>query len=340
MVKCAKCSKAVGKKMPGAQCSKCNKWLHASCASLTNEQLSTLSATESLDWKCKPCLAGGKPKRISVILPDLEDDESDADHLTGPTQDKVTLYEIRNEVREMRQTVRDIIREELQSTLKFYSEKIDEYEEKIQVYESKVKLMENQVKNVNNIFKNLQLKNEVLEQKIHKIEQAHICNEIEICGIAEDKDEDIKEITIKVGQALEQKTEDVVKAFRVRKPGRPGAAQTARIDKDAPIRVALKDGRRHAWIEAAKKFNITAGNMSMRGTTGDNCRIYVREALTPATAYLLWKAKCELRDKAICKYVWSRDGTIMARVREGSKKVHYIRAESDIEALKTKLSAT
>lgn len=338
-VKCAKCRETVGKKTPGLQCSRCSKWLHSNgtCTSLTTEQLSALSATDSVDWKCKMCsAAGGKPKRLSVILPDPDDEVSETETVE---QEKV-LYEIHNEVRGMRTTVREIIREELQKSLKFYSDKIDDYEIKLQDYESRVKLMENQLKHVTNSYKNLELKNEVLEQKMSKIEQEKIRNVVEICGLKEEKEEDTKGIVNLIGTKLQQNSENILNAYRKKRAARPGTAQATRISKDSPITVILKDGCSSTWIDAAKNSNVTPADLGLRGTTGDQSRIYVRAALTPVTAYLLWKAKTELRDKSFAKYVWSKDGVVMARKDEESKRIYYVRSESDIESLKTKLSDT
>ncbi|KAJ0169477.1 hypothetical protein K1T71_015064 [Dendrolimus kikuchii] len=75
MVKCDKCGKIITKKLPGLQCSKCSKWLHGSCVALSIEQLNALSSTDSVDWKCKSCTGGSKPKRVSCIIPDNDDDE-------------------------------------------------------------------------------------------------------------------------------------------------------------------------------------------------------------------------------------------------------------------------
>ncbi|KAG7303733.1 hypothetical protein JYU34_012299 [Plutella xylostella] len=333
MVKCAKCSKLVGKKSPGVQCSKCNKWLHGTCASLSTEQLSALSLTDSIDWKCRGCssAAGGKPKRISVILPDLEDEDSEVEGTNQGTQERL-LHEIKKEVREMRQTVREIIRDELQSTLKFYSDKIDDFEDKMKDYDCRVKLMENQCKNANNKIANLELKNEVLQQKINKMEQAQFCNDIEICGVTEDE-KDVKKLASLVSKIIQQKEEDIVKVYRKKKPIKPGVAQGARAMADAPIVVTLREGRRDSWLAAARSTSISAGDL---GVSGDS-KVFVRAALSPTTAYLLWRGKTDLKEKSLCKYVWCKDGLVMVRKNDGDKKVYYVRSANDIETIKKEL---
>jgi hypothetical protein len=128
--------------------------------SLSTEQLCDLLATDSVDWKCHSCapVHGGKKKRISVILPNHEDEDSETE---GSTQDKPdkALLEMRQEIRQLRQTAKEIIRDELQSTLGFYSDNIDEYENKLKDHEMRFKILENHYKDIINTCKNLFLKN-------------------------------------------------------------------------------------------------------------------------------------------------------------------------------------
>lgn len=116
-----------------------------------------------------------------TLLPDPEEEESDVESVGAKTQENL-LYDIRQELREMRNTVREIIREELQRVLggylQFYSNKIDDYETKMHEYENRIKLMDNQLKNCYNVSKNLQY--DVLKQRLNKWEQAQICNNISV----------------------------------------------------------------------------------------------------------------------------------------------------------------
>ncbi|XP_061729298.1 uncharacterized protein LOC133534221 [Cydia pomonella] len=337
MVKCCNCSRVVNIKAPGAQCNKCSKWWHASCASLSTEQLSALSVTDSIDWKCPKCvpIKGAAKKRISVILPDREDEESEAETTTNNEADKV-LMEMRQEIRQLRQAVKDIIQEELKRTLNFYSDKIDEFESRMKDYETKFKLMENQCKDVANTCKNLVLKNELLEQKLHKSEQAQVYNDIEICGVAEKENEDVKKVATSLCQLLNQDPNDIIRTYRKKKPTRPGSAQAERAKMDSPITVTLREGRRDHWYDAAKSARITAQDIGGE----EDRKVYLRESLTPTTSYLLWKAKTNLRDKSLCQYVWYKHGQVMVRKKDGDKKIYYIRNEKDIERVGKDLQKT
>lgn len=161
MVKCNKCSKLINKKNPGIQCNKCSKSLHCVCASISTEQLNALYTTDCVDWKCRSCAGSTPQKRISCIMPDSEDEENTTTEIPSSTQNKITqqiLSDIRREVRE-------IIRNELQTTLQFLSDKVDDYEQKIKEYENSNKRIEHHCKDLQNKCKNLDLKNEVLNKK-------------------------------------------------------------------------------------------------------------------------------------------------------------------------------
>lgn len=235
MAKCSKCSKLVSKKTPGLQCGKCSKWSHAACASLSNEQLPTLSATDAVDWKCKSCASQSKTKRLSAILPEPEDDDNtdtDSVLVNQECEKKTILSEIRNEIRK-------VIREELQNSLKFYAEKIDDFQESIDNYEHKIKNIENQNQDLKNKFTNIQLKYEVLEQKLNSLEQIMIENKIEICGINKSQNENIENICKKISVKLGQSENDIIKIYR--KESKAPAAQN-RIS--TTLVVSLKEAGR------------------------------------------------------------------------------------------------
>lgn len=325
MPKCIKCAKLLTKKSPGLQCSKCSKWLHASCASISADQLSVLNATDSVDWKCKTCVGGGKTKRLSCILPDIDgeeysDSESATNH-TGVDTDNMMQHILSD----LRREVRQVIKEELQRTLEFYSEKIDEYEKKIQKYEKSVKEFENRCTDVQNNLKNSCIKYEILETKIMQMEQAQLSNHLEICGVNQSESEDLAKIAEKVAVAISQNPKDVVKAYRKKR----NPSKVPRQGDQSPITLILREGNRDQWLEAAKTTSISATSIGQV----EAGKVYLREALTPSMAFLLWKTKDEL--KGMFNYIWCKHGNILVRKSEKEKKIITIRTISDIEKVKS-----
>lgn len=332
MVKCAKCSKLVTKKSPGIQCSKCNKWLHNGCAQLTLEQVNTLYQMESADWKCGSCMntKGAKPKRLSFVLPDLEDEETpdlenQADLLSMPGV-KELLKEM---VGRMQEEVSNIITNELQKSLQFYSDKIDEFEGKIKKHESQFKTIENRYIDLKNVCKNLQLRYESLEQKYHNLQQDNLASYIELCGVEAVENENIDDIVKTVSAELKQNSYDIITAYQ-----KPPPKRTSQNKPMPVIVISLKQGCKDKWLQANKDITILPNKNEI---VSGRPKIYLREALSPSVAYLLYKTKEELKKTGICKYVWFKEGTILVRKQE-KDKIYKIKVESDItkiaEALK------
>lgn len=322
MVKCAICSKVINKKSPGLRCVKCSKWIHGPCANLTPDQLSTLFDTDSAEWKCINCTGTAKPKRLSFIMPDPEEEvDTDAEQqiqqpASGSTTNKM-MCDIRREVREV---VRLDLQSELQSVLQFYSDKIDEYEIKIKDYEA-------QCTDLKNTCKNLTIRNDALEQKVQNIEQSLLKNYLEIDGVKENEGEEVSTIVDKICDKIKQKKQEILKVYR-KKPKNSKNGN----GKPSPIVVSLCDGRRDAWIAAAKEARLTSADLGME----NDSKIYIRESLTSYTSTLLWQAKKSLKETIICKYVWCKDGIVKARKTDKSK-VYNIRSINDIERMVSEL---
>lgn len=293
MVKCAKCTKIVNKKNPGILCVKCNKWFHGTCAAITIEQLTALHQTEAAEWKCRSCAIGsgnGKPKRLSYIMPDPPEHEDENEDESEST-DIFAQPSVIKFMDAMRREVRTIITDELQQSLKYFSDKIDDFELKINTYETKLKTIENKCMDTKNQHKNLLLHCEVLEQKYNTLLQEKWSNYLEICGIEEEGE--VETIAKSIGTELKQNANDVITAYR--KPTNKRAGQEEGATKHATppvIVVSLKDGCREKWMTAAKsKLRSDAGFAFGNG----NQKVYMRESLSPTTAYLLFKTKTELK---------------------------------------------
>lgn len=328
MVKCSKCSKMVTKKNPGLQCSKCSKWLHGDCTSVSKDQLTALYSMESVDWKCRSCTGGAKPKRLSCIPPDHED-EDNTDTETLPNIDaKQILIDIRREVREVIRHEIASSFQEITTTLQYYSDKIDDFEVKLKQHEDKLKTVENQCADVKNLYKNFVLRHDVLEQKVNTMEQSLLANYLEICGLQVGEEDDVKKIAFTVCTSINQNPQDIKNAY-IKTHNRTNTSS----NKSQPaIVVSLQDGCRNKWLEAAKKITITTKELGRK----EDSKIYLRESLSPATAFLLWKTKTELKGSELCKYVWCKNGVVLVR-KNDKDKPYIVRSTKDIERLVAEL---
>ena len=51
------CCKSVSYSQKGIECSRCERWTHASCANVSNKEYAALSADETIVWYCPECVA-------------------------------------------------------------------------------------------------------------------------------------------------------------------------------------------------------------------------------------------------------------------------------------------
>lgn len=289
---------------------------------MSTEQIAALRSSESVDWKCRTCTGTSKKKRNSYILPaDREEDENtDSETLTHSVHTAI--------VNQIRREVIETIRIEIQNNMQFYSDKIDDYEQKMKCYEERAKKLDNQSLDLKNQVQNLKVLNQALEQRVNEMEQSMFNNQIEICGIEEKDNEDLKEITTQVCVAFNLKPEDIIKAYRKKGRAKKGSTNQASL-LPTPIVVGLLDGRRDLWLSTCKDVSKTCKDI---GRKEDQSRIYLREALSHQTAFLLWKAKRSLKENNLYKYVWCKYGRVQAR-KDDATKIVIIRNEGDIEKL-------
>ncbi|KAL4711409.1 hypothetical protein ACJJTC_016163 [Scirpophaga incertulas] len=196
-------------------------------------------------------------------------------------------------LRELRKEVRQVIQEELQGSLKYFFDKIDDYERKIQKYEKFTKDLENRCTDLQNNIKHINIKYEVNPNEIAK----------------------------KISVAISQNPNDITNAY-IKQKSPSNAAR--KKDQLATINVILREGVRDTWIDASKNTKLSAASMGLEG--GE--KVYLRECLTPSTAYLLWKTKQDL--KGLSDYIWCKHGNILVRKNEREKKIIIIRSIADI----------
>ncbi|XP_041979493.1 uncharacterized protein LOC121733343 [Aricia agestis] len=289
------------------------------------EQLTALS-TDSADWKCKTCTDSIKPKRLSFIVPEEDDieDQIESPSTFDPNKIGTQQHLVQQVLKEIKQEVRKIITEELQRTLKYYSDKIDDFNAEMKNHQHNLKIIENQCIDVKNNLKNISLKYEKLEIKLQQMEQEKLANQLEICGVPEMENENPQEIASKLATVLEQNPQNIIKAYRKR----PKAKNQKNTKPVIPaIVVCLREGARNQWLKTAKSIPLSTTHIGRE----DSDKMYLREVLSPNTAYLLWKSKEEL--KQLYSYIWCKNGAVLIRQHEKSK-ILMVRSEADIATLK------
>lgn len=325
MKKCNTCTKSITNKAPGLVCSRCDVAVHvaASCSGLTTKQLTALRATHSLEWICQKCHEAS-PRRSSFIAPDdneEEDNEIVADRQTGPQIDVKKLLE------DINREVNKIVMRELQAvsnSAQYCSDKVDEFSEIIDGLTEKLKETEK---------KNLTIKNEntylrtqfgALEQRMQQLEQNRLAKYIEVAGIPTVENESTEEIVKKVSTHLKRNYSEIKYCKRL--PAKKGLS--------GPILIKISnENAKKLWITNGRNIPITVSTVIPEAEEKMAAQsVYVRDALTPFNKQLLRHAKEQLKNTNLFKFVWFKDGHVLARKAE-KEKVHIIRSEKDIQDL-------
>ncbi|CAG4986934.1 unnamed protein product [Colias eurytheme] len=321
--KCSTCLKNVTRKLPGLECSRCSKIVHATpeCAKLSNKQLITLRASNSLEWSCENCLKNIS-NRSSFFTPEEESEDED----NGDENPKLVSVDIKKLLHDISQEIKKSIREQLedfQRALTFATDEVADMGVKLESQETKIKKLENRNMELCNQNKNLELRVAALEQHIQNTEQKNLCNALEIAGIPKLPEENLKSIATSIANKLDIKVTDIESLRRL--PGRN--------EKPGQIFVELKSPEmRDQWVAAAKSKEIFVKDLKLPTCTASTAaeRIYIREALTSNMKTVLYNAKHKLR--GTYKYVWLKRGRIYAKKADGDK-AHIIRSVADIESL-------
>lgn len=308
--------------MPGLECSRCDKIVHAdvTCVKLSNKQLNTLRNSTGMEWSCEDCLKNIS-RRSSYLVPDDDDgdDESEAGSMLPPFDTRKLVQDIS---RELKKTFKEEIGH-LESSLEFLSEQISTMELSIKRQDSVIKDLENKNQDLLNKNKNLELRMTVLEQAMNVFEQNSLACTMEIAGLPDIPPKEINQMLKKIASKLDMDSNDIQSSTRL-----PGSKV-----KPGPILVGMKsDAVRGRWIEVSKEKCLTLGELvpNIPQEKAEN-RVYLREALTKYLKTLLYTAKTQLGK--YFQFVWCKDGKVCVR-KNSNSKIHYIRSISDVNGIK------
>lgn len=161
-----------------------------------------------------------------------------------------------------------------------------------------------------------------LENRVNELEQYSRCKNIEIKGVEECPDENLKQLVVKIANKLGA-TEIIEKNIDI--VHRVGNMNN-RSPKD--IIVQFKDRESRNRVISNKKVRIVSNEV----TGGKNVNpIYLNEHLTPFNKQLFWEAKLKSKE-CDYRYVWVKDGKIFVRKNEKDRACR-IRNEEDLKKI-------
>lgn len=319
VVNCNKCEKEIdfdGDKFLFCTNKKCKKCFHPKCAKISDLQYKQYLKDKHKVWFCESCLSVETEKlhirhsthtieKQSVETAALihsEPPPNQAQVVLNQSNDSIQLNDMNVFMKEIHGIVKEIRVEQtnMQAQIKRLTESTEEMKHKV---ESLVKSNED-LKNENDFLRKTV---DNCNFRINNFEQNMLANNLEICGIPENRDENLNDILNNLNNAVHgDLQEDNVICFyrkyeRVNKSGLP-----------RPIVVQLKDSN------IKSKFMKKCKNLRNKLNTGlvNNIKptrpIYVNHQLTKATSYLFMSAKKEIKNEKF-KFVWVQNGKVLTR---------------------------
>lgn len=280
----------------------CMKQYHIQCTTLSAQSYARMPEKKRAAWFCTNCREDKKRKVVRGSLDrreanrNTEDQEKPEDVNTLLKQLNINMKKITEEM------------EEIKTSLQFHTEQYDVILEELKglrEIKSRQKIVEDRVN--------------ILEDRVNELEQYSRCRNLEIKGVEENVNENLKQIVVKIAKKVgvsEIKESDIDIIHRV-------GNMAKRTPKD--IIVQFKDREHRNKLLGKKKEKI----ISKEVTEGRNDNIvYVNEHLTTFNKNLLWQVKTKCKEHNY-KFVWIKEGKIFVRKKENGNALR-IKSESDL----------
>lgn len=339
---CGACGKFISA-TGGAVCNKCNGIYHKQCVAL--------GTNSPKNWAC-PCCTVKLPRRDNTDTPvksicDVSPEEADP----SPNTNLATSTEIRNtdqletswqnelvaKIRALRIETKSLRKEisTLATGIAELKEDLFKCKSDIIAVNETVSTLEKRLNSIES-YKESHTSNAQLEQTINELrkelshkDQLLLSSELEIVGVPEINNENpihlVKAIATKIGINLVD--HDIAAAFR--SGPRHIVADSSENAKRRPRSVVVRLVRRpvrDCLLQAARvRRSLTSTDLDF---PGPHSKIYLNERLTKHNKTLLRLTKEEAR-RLKWKFVWTRNGQVLARKDEG-ETVHRIADHQDL----------
>lgn len=326
---CSVCKIPLSPSRSFPKCKNCSGIYHFMC--LKNgpavRRWSTWKTVEKGNWVCEfcsePTVESGitpsnccKRKRDSTLSPDSDSTAVGSKRLLQEQEDmdtsNITLSSIKDLMEDQFGKFKNIIINEMQARIEETLQKeISDVRKENIVLKDRITTLEKRV--------------ELLEEKQDRSEQYSKRNNLIISGIPVQPNEDVQKIVMKIAQKCDVQVPewDIVAAHRLQ----------TRKNGDTPIIIKfLRKKTKEELITSGKKKNLTA---DLFGNGRADVKLYFNEHLIDCKNQLYKKARDLRQEKIGYKFVWVRNGRIMARKNEGDP-VEFINSEQDLNDIKSR----
>lgn len=354
---CAACLQAIETRR-FLTCCLCQQKYDIVCVNVPEKRFfNTMTAEHKSKWQCDAC-KNKKPKKINSDTP-VRQMEMESSVTTrkraniksavpplpspslspcategatvAPSEHDQNNYELLIELRLLREEMKAVRTEmqEFRTTINNLTTTVEVCNRRIDELAERVNAVENHQCGASTDTTALERTIADLKIDLNDRDQELLCNDIEIAGLPEEKNENCCHTALTVAQKLGVHIEegDLVSAERV---GPIRRTQSSEEVAGRPRPLVLRLTRR------ALRDRLLAAARVRRGTTtpagiasGSTARpFYVNERLTPTNRQLFYKARAET-SRLEWKYVWTREGKIYVRKGDGEPRFR-LRSEADL----------
>lgn len=312
---CKSCKRSVGKKFK-LQCGDCKGYFHLDCGGVSEVDARLMQA-EKTPWSCSLCCNMSR-RQSSLFQPAVNPDNArrqsvlftHADGTIDRHREEQGEGELKMMIRELQNELREVMK-----TMEFFNARYEDEKKRTKVLSDMVTEMSRD--------------NQLLRQEINRLkvivdieQNVRIQKNICITGLMDANDqhaninEKLFELCGNIG--VHVSASDVESS---RKITTKGGVKAIICLKTLEIKQKIMQAR-------AKRGKLTVNNTGL----GESSRaIYIDEELTKDMYILFKKTRAALKEIDY-KYVWHRNGRILARKMDGDQPI-VIRSEVDLENL-------
>lgn len=326
---CKFCAKALPENGDYAHCSLCEENYHFSpCSTVAASTWKAMSKRDKSDWKCQQCRAErNRANSLSIVFDKAttkkqqrnnEDDEEPRENKRPRSTDPHMSTHAKNDIEFIQDKLKVFENNfcELKNMLSEINNNISGLSNVVSNLENKVGTLFEQVKELKEENRQKDKQIESLEERLNSLEQKGLETNVEILNlpVADTPKQAVLNVAENVG--FKMHADDISDIFHLKKKGK----------------IIVKFKAVSTKIEFMRKIKIAKPTSDRIKDDEPNKRIFVNDELTALNRFLLWKTKNKAKEFN-WRYVWVKDGKIMAKKEEVSRIV-YIRKEPDIDNIK------
>lgn len=333
-------------KSKALKCAKCQAFFEFQCLNMDKKNFEKMSKTIKSKWLCPNCTPKAPKgdrthtpiRSLLPLAPELDEIQALKSVKSGATSsptlsvgDEVNAAVVVSEIRQLREEL-CCLRDGLENTtavLNRLCEKIETLDSRIDYCETKIQLLEKRQSETNILKETVS----ILQEQVELQAQQLLENELEIAGVPELVNENLRHIVITTAQKLgvDLAADELMEVYRAgpRRIPRPTGEGEKQL---RPIVVKMvRISKRRELIKAAKsRKNLTTEGII---TSGTHYRFFLNERLTKHNRQLFYAARQRSKQLGY-KFCWIRNGSIFVRKEEGSAAI-LIRNSAKLEILQT-----